>query len=72
MFFEGNLEAQIRAATNKKTENKIKVAKGTKERYDATQKELENLRTKRDKLNVQIQALEAKQAARLQQLENLT
>jgi BMFP domain-containing protein YqiC len=66
-----SLEDQIRNANSKKVENKIKVVRGTRERYDSTQKELEKLKQKRDNLNVQIQALEAKQAARRKQLENM-
>lgn len=66
-----SLEDQIRNANRKKVENKIKVVRGTQERYDSTQKELEKLKQKRDNLNVQIQALEAKQAARRKQLENM-
>lgn len=66
-----SLEDQIRNANSKKVENKIKVVRGTRERYDSTQKELEKLKQKRDNLDVQIQALEAKQAARRKQLENM-
>lgn len=66
-----SLDDQIRRAASKKVENKIKVVRGTRERYDATQKELEKLKQKRDNLDVQIQALEAKQAARRKQLENM-
>lgn len=66
-----SLEDQIRNANSKKVENKIKVVRGTRERYDSTQKELEKLKQKRDNLSVQIQALEAKQAARRKQLENM-
>lgn len=71
MFFDGDLLKQIKDAEQKKLNNKVKVAKGTKERYDATEKELERLRQKRDNLNVQIQALEAKQKARKKQIENM-
>lgn len=65
------LEKQILEAQKQKAARKIKNLRGTKERYLSTQTELERLIRKRDNLNVQIQSLQAKQQARLNQLQNL-
>lgn len=66
-----DLEKLIQDAVQSKAERKVRVVKGTLERFEATEFELQKLITKRDNLNVQIQALQAKQAARKKQLEFL-
>lgn len=67
-----DLDSKIKEASTRKVKTQQKIARGTLERFNATEQELKRLRAKRDNLDVQIKSLEAKQAARRAQLQNLT